>query len=97
MKLGKISAWLSSAILEMMAVMPLYQVILKGATQLEFLTVDAESVTANDNYYKLDSAFFAREHTIGVVRVDSIRKEVDVDSDPVPRGTVKQPAGKVTR
>jgi hypothetical protein len=82
----------SDQILEMMAAMPLYQVILKGPTQLEFLTVEAASVTANEDYYKLDTAFFAREHTIGVVQADRIRKNVNSDPDPSP-GTVKPSEG----
>jgi hypothetical protein len=84
----------------MMAVMPLYQVILKvGDSKLAYLTVEAKNVSADENYYKLDTnpenSFFAREHTIGVVQVDSIRRNVSSETDPSPGGTVKRSSGVI--
>jgi hypothetical protein len=81
-----------------MGVMPLYQVILKvGDSKLAYLTVEAKSVSADENYYKLDTnpenSFFAREHTIGIVLVDSIKKPVSSETDP--QGTVKRSSGVI--
>jgi len=49
------------------------------------MTVDARSLGANEDYYKLDTdpvpSFFAREHTIGIVHADSIKKNVSTVSD----------------
>jgi hypothetical protein len=74
-----------------MVFMPLYQVILKaGDSKLAYLTLEAHGLSANGDYYKLDTdpvaAFFAREHTIGIVRVDHIKRHVSSEMDPNPKG-----------
>jgi hypothetical protein len=71
-----------------MAAMPLYQVILKVGDHAAFMSVEAKSLSASADYYKLDTdplpSFFAREHTIGIVLADSIKKSVSAASDAGP-------------
>jgi hypothetical protein len=72
----------------MMAAMPLYQVILKVGDHAAFMTVEGKSLIAAGDYYKLDTdpvpSLFAREHTIGIVLADSIKRNVGTVSDPSP-------------
>jgi hypothetical protein len=73
----------------MMAAMPLYQVILKVGDHAAFMTVEGRSLGAAGDYYRIETdpvpSFFAREHTIGIVLADGIKKNASTVSDPNPK------------